>query len=64
MTFSAIMKWFFLLILGIYKLHAGWAWVGVEVGSSDFLSCQGARWLDLLSQTIVVNMVIISLVKV
>ena len=47
-----------------YKLHAGWAWVGVEVGSSDFLSCQGARCLDLLSQTIVVNMVIISLVKV
>ena len=47
-----------------YNLHAGWAWVGVEVGPSDFLSCQGAQWLDLLSQAIVVNMVIISLVKV
>ena len=54
----------FLLILGIYKLHAGWSWVGVEVGSSDFLSCQGAPWLDLLSQAIVVNIVVISLVKV
>ena len=64
MTFLAIMKGFFLLILGIYKLLPGWSWVGVEVGSPDFLSCQGAPWLDLLSQAIVVNMVIISLVKV